>query len=208
MSLSGTDRPGSDDAEVHDFEVDTGGSESEAGWGDDGDCTAGSTTAEIGDVALDGSDKVITSTFWCDQAGHEDSQTVDTVTKTFTSGHTIGGGYWRGVCAANVGGKTVASLARIYDGTSAESRGLANLGSTTFFSRHIYFPNAPAGGAWSQSEADGLKIGMLNGNGGNEANTECAAIVFTLVGLSHDPPVVARPVAHSGALGSASAGIY
>ncbi len=198
MSTSESDRPGSSDAQVHDFEVDTGGSESEAEWGDDGDCEAGSTTAVIGDVALDGSDQVDTTTFWCEHASETGSETVDTVTFTFTSGHTIGGGYGRWVCESNVDAKTVNASGRIFDGTSGTDVGMGNIGTDVWESEHLYFQNNPSGGAWNQSEADGLKIGMKNGGGGdNGANTQCAAAIFTLVGLGNDaPPSVGQPTQH------------
>jgi hypothetical protein len=191
MSNSESDRPSSDDVEVRDLGVDTGGSESEAQWGDDGSCITGSTTAAIADVVLV-SDQVTTATYWCEFAADTGAETVDTITYTFTSGHTIGGGRWNGVLSANVASKTVTMAARIYDGATGSNVTTANLGSTDWTSRQHYYPLAPGGGAWSQTEVDGLKIGAINqGAGANGANTRCAALIFTLAALGNDPPAAA-----------------
>lgn len=184
-----SERPDHTTVETRDLEVDTGGSESEAGWGDDGDCTAGATTAAIADVAMNGSDQVDTSTYWCEHASETDAETVDTVTYTFTVSDSMGGGCHRSVWAANVGSKTVTAAARIYNGSAGVNVTLAGLGSTTFFSRHNYFENAPDSGAWTQSKVDSLKVGGINqGSGANGANTQLACIIFTLGAVEFDPP--------------------
>lgn len=181
-----TDRPDTD-VEIGTL-VEDGDWATEQDYGDDADCA--STDAVAADVALDGSDAVDTSIYWCEEGGAAGNQMVELTTFTFTIGKDILGLTERATARANVSSKTVAVEGRIHDGTDVREESFANLPGTTFIYTVANHLLAPDGGSWTQSDVDGLK-GGVSSNSSNGANDEWAAIIFEACAVSNDPPPAA-----------------
>lgn len=187
QSNASADRPNHATIETHMFEED--GTESEGGWGNHSNCNPGSTTAVASDVALDGSDRGSLATYWCENAGDTDAETVETTTRTFTSGYTIGGLTWRAIMEASLNNKSVKADARIYDGTNGSNKNVSDLISNIWAGRQRHFLNAPDGASWTQAKANSLKIGAQNaGAGNNTANTEMGALVAEIAACDVGDP--------------------
>lgn len=179
------DRPGVD---VGDQVVYPDGNK-EQSYGDDADCSAGSTSGAYTDVDdwVSGTADDAT-TYICESGNSPDyfmaTMSTVTVSNNFTGGRLI----FRN--RANVAGKTVnwQYVIRDNDGTPNEiKKSGQNLGTTTWTTRSIEFPTAPDAGPWSQNELDNLNCGVLRALS-NGANDEHTAFMFEPCTIDADPP--------------------
>jgi len=159
----------------------------EQDWGAAGDCAASS--AVFGDVNLDGSAQVDTTTVWCEATAGVNNQMSETPTASPTG--TPVGAVWRGNGAATFGAKTCNVNARISDATPIASNvALANFTNATFVGREAYYPLGPAGGVWSGVTLADLKLGASTPAGNNDT-ANLAAVLLELFSVGADPPAAA-----------------
>ncbi len=185
------DRPDTD-VEIATLE-NTGDYATDQGYGDDGDCNQGVTTAVAADVSLDGSAQVDTSIYWCENAGDGDKQGVEMGTATFPVGKDPMVLSVRAVGSANIAAKTVQVSCVISDGSSTQDLGFANLAGISFVGFFQHFPTAPDTGAWTQTDLDALKI-SCDSFTTNGANDQWAAVIAEMCWVSADPPHSFPPI--------------
>ncbi len=183
-SDSGTDRPNTDvECKRADGTSDWG---TEQDFGDNADCTG--TDAVYGDVALDGSDQRDTSIYWCILGGNGGNQMMEVTDLTFTGDPELV--VVKCLQRANVGSKTVATSARISDGTNATNKSNSNLSTTGWRCSVRAFQVAPDGTtAWQDFTFSGLKIGGNDVNT-NGANSEWAVEFAEVFSTGDDPEVI------------------
>ncbi len=164
--------------------------ESTAEYSSDGDGTCADTSGTGEDLQLDSNRDTDEGTNICmkgDVAGRiiMDSSTGDgTITGTGI-GLTV-----YTISKANLATKTVTAIVRLEEGPFAVEDTLSNMGGDVFVSHQAYFPEGPAGVAWSDATAtglDGIGIRSVDTNG---ANDEHAALGMFFTSVDNDPPVV------------------
>lgn len=183
----------------------TDGNGTHGDYGDQSDCTAGSTTgdeARWDDWATGANDGDTTDN--CEDGGSNGTMTSTMANTTVPTG--FFGVQVRAFGKANLAAKTVDVWLRIDDGTNDQEQADAFPGDT-YVTKTAGFTLAPDGSTvWSQTEWNGTEIGVrsVSTNGANDIWTAIGAELFG-VG-TQALPVIPQPAGV--ALGSANAGIF
>ncbi len=172
------------DIEVHTV-VEDGDWATEQDYGDETVCDSADGVAA--DVALDGSDSVNTSIFWCRLGAHAGEQMVEGTAVTIGAGKDIVAVAGYGSHKAFASAKTVEVYHRLHDGTDVTEYELRNISATTFGMRGSIFTDAPDGNPWEQADVNAIKFGIRTVDT-NESNDHCGAMILEVGACSTDPP--------------------
>lgn len=165
-------------------------------YGDDVDCSAGSTDATYTDVNLDGSDEITEPTpGWCEDAGEAGKQMSEMADLASGFTGTILG-IFHHAAGNNSGGagKTVATNARIHDGTAADEKANANLSAATPVNRQHWWADPPGAANWEaviKTASSTLRAGVSSDAGNNDLDG-WTGMVVEVYAVGNDPPVTDR----------------
>ncbi len=184
---SGADRP---DAAWVVNRVDGDGEGSAQDYGDNVDCSVGSTSAIYTDVLLI-SDAVHTATYWCEDGGSNGTQ--EQTLAAFTPAGTLAGCTIHELAQPNVGAKTVQVFTRISDASGTYEHETANLHQGTQWVQITACSElTPSGGEWADlSDLNAIVLGVRSDDG-NGANDNHSAEFIQAFCIGDDPLATGR----------------